>query len=414
MFVISPHDGPPTPYAPATDAKYRRQPERTIWGSRDARGSVQAGPATLPIATTAAAPHISPGPIDRGPMVTPWKDQQSGWLSSHPFVLFVVLYSALAVIGLVVWYLAPAAIHEAIAALTNSRGLGEASASFSRGESRAPLPGAHLWAIAGVAMCAAGLLALPVAWLYTITRHKRGYRQSVVHSLILLPVVVAGVVVLVKFSLALAFSLAGIVAAVRFRNTLEDSKDAVYIFVVTAVGLSAGVELSVALTLSFIFNLVTLLLFRSDFGRNPGRLEGDMAEERMRRALAVANRTSQFVARLDREILEQMAPEQLEAVAERVTRRRKDVAGGGKGNGEDRYDAKLTVETDGSMHAREVVEHVLVQLAKRWRFVRAESPEAGGQVLVYELRVKKSVQPAFFVESLRREGPAGVRQADLA
>jgi hypothetical protein len=346
--------------------------------------------------------------------VTAWKDRETGWLSSHPFVLFVALYAGLAVIGLAVWSMAPEPIHKAIEQLTNGQGLGEASASFSRSESRASLPEAHLWAIAAVAMCAAGLLALPVAWLYTITRQKRGYRQSVVHSLILLPVVVAGVVVLVKFSLALAFSLAGIVAAVRFRNTLEDSKDAVYIFVVTAVGLSAGVELSVALTLSFIFNLVTLLLFRSDFGRTPARLEGEMAAERMRRALAVANRTSQFVARIDKEILEQMAPEQLEAMADRVTKRRKDVQPGGKGDGEDRYDAKLTVHTDGSMRARETVEHVLVQLSKRWRFLRAESPEAGGQVLVYELRVKKSVQPAFFLESVRRDAAAGIRQAELA
>jgi len=218
----------------------------------------------------------------------------------------------------------------------------------------------------------------------------------------------------VKFSLALAFSLAGIVAAVRFRNTLEDSKDAVYIFVATAVGLASGVELSVALTLSFTFNLITVLLFKSDFGRTPARLEGDMAEQRMRRALAMANRTSQFVARIDREILEQMAPEQLEAVAERALRRRKESDVAGKTTDEQRYDMKLTVRTDGGTNAREAVERILVQLAKRWRFLSAESPEAGGQVLVYELRVKKSVQPEFFLDSVRREAAAGVQSADLA
>jgi len=345
--------------------------------------------------------------------VNSWQDRSAGGLASHPFVLFVALYTAVTALGLAVWSLAPEPIHGAIEALRHGNGLGEAG-GFSRSDSRLPLPAAHLWAIAGVAMCAAGLLALPIAWLYTITRQKRGYRQSVVHSLILLPVVVAGVVVLVKFSLALAFSLAGIVAAVRFRNTLEDSKDAVYIFVVTAVGLAAGVELSVALTLSLMFNIVTLLLFRSDFGRTPARLEGEIAEQRLQRALAMANRTSQFVARLDREILEQMAPEQLEAIATRATKRRKDAEAGGKGNGEASYDSTLTIHTDGSHKAREAAEHVLTQLAKRWRFVRAESPEAGGQVLHYELRVKKSVQPAFFVESVRREAAAGVRQADLS
>src|SRR5215208_3420298 len=64
-----------------------------------------------------------------------------------------------------------------------------------------------------MAIAAAVLLSLPVAWIYILTRQKKGYRQSVVQTLIVLPVVAAGIVVLVKNSLALAFSLAGIVAA---------------------------------------------------------------------------------------------------------------------------------------------------------------------------------------------------------
>src|SRR5829696_5290461 len=45
-------------------------------------------------------------------------------------------------------------------------------------------------------MLAAALLALPVAWVYLLTRAKRGYQQSVVHTLVILPMVVAGIVVL--------------------------------------------------------------------------------------------------------------------------------------------------------------------------------------------------------------------------
>jgi len=344
----------------------------------------------------------------------PWTDRVKGWFASRPFQLFLALYATIALVALYAGRLLPAPLRDAMLALTGGAGLGAFDPnSFGRAESRMPAPEAHLWAIAAVAMAASALLALPIAWLYTITRQKRGYQQSVVHSLILLPVVVAGVVVLVKFSLALAFSLAGIVAAVRFRNTLEDSKDAIYIFVATAVGLAAGVELSVALTLSFTFNLVTLLLFWSDFGRAPSRLEGDMAEERMRRALEVANRTSQFVARLDSEILEGMAPAQLEAIADRAWQRRKEAEGGANTGDGSSLDSVLTVRTDGSMPAREAVERVLGQLTKRWSFQRAESPEAGGQVLVYKLRIKKSVQPTWFLDAVRTEGGAGVLEAEL-
>ena len=100
------------------------------------------------------------------------------------------------------------------------------------------------------AMIAAILLSLPVAWIYQLTRQKRGYQQSVVQLMIILPLVVAGVVILVKNSLALAFSLGGIVAAVRFRNSLDDSKDAVYVFLATGVGLAAAVGAGISMAFS--------------------------------------------------------------------------------------------------------------------------------------------------------------------
>ena len=75
------------------------------------------------------------------------------------------------------------------------------------------------------------LLLAPVVWVYMITRQRRGYDESVVHTVVILPIAVTALVIVVQDSVALAFSLAGIVAAVRFRNTLKDTKDAVYIFV---------------------------------------------------------------------------------------------------------------------------------------------------------------------------------------
>jgi len=122
------------------------------------------------------------------------------------------------------------------------------------------------------ALCMIGsfLLMLPVTWVYIFTRQKKGFRQSVVQTLIILPIVVAGVVLLVKNSIALAFSLGGIVAAVSFRNTLRDTKDAVYIFLAIAVGLASGVQvMSAAAVMSIIFNIVVLIFWYTDFGRAP-------------------------------------------------------------------------------------------------------------------------------------------------
>jgi hypothetical protein len=117
-----------------------------------------------------------------------------------------------------------------------------------------------LAATVAMAMIAAALLSLPVAWVYTLTRSRRGYQQSVVQLMIVLPVIVSGIVVLVKYSLALAFSLGGIAAAVRFRNTLEDSKDAAYIFLMMGLGIASAVDLPVAAVISVVFNAIIFLL----------------------------------------------------------------------------------------------------------------------------------------------------------
>ena len=93
----------------------------------------------------------------------------------------------------------------------------------SKGIAVTPLDEVTLAVTVAVAMLASIALSLPVAWVYLLTRAKRGYQQSVVQLLIILPLVVSGIVLLVKYSITLAFSLAGIVAAVRFRNTLDDS-----------------------------------------------------------------------------------------------------------------------------------------------------------------------------------------------
>jgi hypothetical protein len=255
------------------------------------------------------------------------------------------------------------------------------------------------------AMASAFALMLPVTWIYIMTRRRKGFRQSVVQTLVILPVVVAGVVFLVKNSLALAFSLGGIVAAVSFRNTLRDTKDAVYIFLATGVGLAAGIEsVPFAAALSITFNVVILLLWYTDFGRAPAHLQGPPAQRRLQRALAMANRTSAFVAQVDEQILKSLTPDQLDALAERTQRRRArspdaDVLGAVKRPPEFR---RLELKITGQVEAgRRAAESVLESSTKRWEFVRAAPTAGGGQVLEYKVRLKKSIPSDTLLQSLR-------------
>jgi hypothetical protein len=258
-------------------------------------------------------------------------------------------------------------------------------------------------------MGSAFALMLPVTWIYIMTRRRKGFRQSVVQTLVILPVVVAGVVFLVKNSLALAFSLGGIVAAVSFRNTLRDTKDAVYIFLATGVGLAAGIQsVSFAAALSITFNVVILLLWWTDFGRAPAHLQGPPAQRRLQRALAMANRTSAFVAQVDEQILKSLTPDQLDALAARAQRRRArsadaDIIAAVKPPAEfRRLELKITGQAE---VARRAAESVLESSTKRWEFVRAGPLAGGGEMLEYKVRLKKSIPSETLLQSLRAGAP---------
>ena len=112
------------------------------------------------------------------------------------------------------------------------------------------------------------IVTIPVSWAYFITNRARDIDQSFVQTIVILPVVVTGIAMIVINSLALAFSLAGVVAAVRFRITLRRPSDAMYIFVVIAIGLGAGIGgLGVAGVISFTFVLFTLIIWKLEYGK---------------------------------------------------------------------------------------------------------------------------------------------------
>jgi len=263
---------------------------------------------------------------------------------------------------------------------------------------------------------AAFALMLPVTWIYIMTRRRKGFQQSVVQTLVILPIVVAGVVFMVKNSLALAFSLGGIVAAVSFRNTLRDTKDAVYIFLATGVGLAAGIQsVSFAAALSITFNVVIVLLWWTDFGRQPADLQGPIAQRRLERALALSNRTSAFVSLVDDQILKSLTPDQLDALTERAKRRRARSPGEGDGDKKPVEFRQLELYIQGNADvARKAAEAVLEGAVKRWEFVRAAPTDGGGARLQYRVRLRKSVPADSVVQSLRTGAAPHVTRVELA
>ena len=268
-------------------------------------------------------------------------------------------------------------------------------------------------ALAGISMLGALAIMVPVTWVYMTTRRVRGFDESVVHTLLILPVAITGVVMIVGNSVALAFSLAGIVAAVRFRTTLDDTKDAVYVFLAIGVGLATGVQaLGIALVLSVVFNLVVLVLWWTQFG-NVYATGGGRAGALGIADVAAGPSTAAAALQVgDPAILEAAAPADLADIAERAVRVERYLSEERSKKKAKRVNALLLVHAERAEPAQAYVDGVLEELAVRYKLMEI-GPGPGGTMLEYIARLDGPAVEAAVVDRLR-EGPNGtIRAAEL-
>jgi hypothetical protein len=250
-------------------------------------------------------------------------------------------------------------------------------------------------------------LMLPVSWVYMSARRVPGHNQSVAQALIILPIVIAGVVFIVRDSLALALSLAGVVAAVRFRTNLRDARDTVFIFLAIAVGFSAGVQtLAIGALLTVVFNLVIVLTWWYDFGRNP---LSPTATAQWHEPLSSLARKNGERAVPDRDLVLALTPANVDALADRFERVR-DVVGSKK---KPRYDALLSVTTEQVGETQQLVEKVLEKVTKRWKLDEIVTENARPSALYYLVRMRKSVPRDELITAIRARGGDRILAIDL-
>ena len=262
-------------------------------------------------------------------------------------------------------------------------------------------PFGQLGLATAIAMVVAVLLMFPVAIIYLQTQPKPGdVEPSIAQLLIILPLVVAGVVILVKSSLALAFSLAGIMAAVGLRNRLRDPRDAVYIFLASAVGIAVGVRaFDVAFALSLLFSLAVVWLWATDFGGRAHLFARPFDRPRTSRA-AVADPASEprpgVLPALTDEYIATPPDHAPDAAAMeengRPTARRP------------RY--VLTIRAPhGALENRDAVEQVLEQLVRRWKRTSRQKGSRTTGPLEYEIQLRRKVTLQDVVAALRTPLP---------
>jgi len=84
------------------------------------------------------------------------------------------------------------------------------------------------------------ILGILLALMYMYTHLKEGYDRSFCVTLMLFPVIAAIIILLVSNNIARAFSLAGVFTLIRFRTTMTDTRDIMYVFTTVAIGLAVG------------------------------------------------------------------------------------------------------------------------------------------------------------------------------
>ncbi|MFQ5551279.1 MAG: DUF4956 domain-containing protein, partial [Gemmatimonadales bacterium] len=259
-----------------------------------------------------------------------------------------------------------------------------------------------------------GSLALlaPVVWVYMLTKQREGYDESVVHTVVILPMPVVGLVIVVQNSVALAFSLAGIVAAVRFRNTLKDTKDAVYIFLAIGTALAAGVQaLGIAVVTSIIFNFVVLVMWQLKIGNiyaDQGRITPKM---RLGDVLAGAGSAGAGSGNLtigDPELLAALTPDELGEVAVRKARISEIL----RSPEFKKFSGILIVHADESDECLVEIDAVLEEYTKEFSLSEVTTGEDGLATLMYLIAPSSETTPTQLVSVLRSRVGSYIRAAE--
>jgi hypothetical protein len=250
------------------------------------------------------------------------------------------------------------------------------------------------------------VLLAPVVWVYMVTRQRQGYDESVVHTVIILPIAVTALVIVVQDSVALAFSLAGIVAAVRFRNTLKDTKDAVYIFLAMGTAMAAGVQaLGIAAVMTILFNYLVLIMWKLQIGNIYADQLSRAPKMRLGDVLAGAGMTpgagSGNLTIGDPNALAALTPDSLTEIVERRQRLREHIASGGKVA--KKYNGLLVVLASDTEECVDAIERVLEEATKQFQLAESTQSAEGELTLEFLIGLQKGGSGTDLITNLRHQ-----------
>jgi uncharacterized membrane protein YhiD involved in acid resistance len=114
------------------------------------------------------------------------------------------------------------------------------------------------------ALIVAFLCGIIVSIFYRITYRSSGFSVSFLYSLVILTMITSIVIITIGDNLARAFGLVGAMSIIRFRTSVKETHDIMFIFFSLGIGMAVGVGLyAVAFVSTVIIGGTTYMLARS-------------------------------------------------------------------------------------------------------------------------------------------------------
>lgn len=128
------------------------------------------------------------------------------------------------------------------------------------GQVGASSPSAVSYAEYLVALALGFVLSMLIAFVYQRTYRGRRYQQDFVHTLVIMGVVVAVVMMVVGDNMARAFGIFAAFSMIRFRRNLPEARDLGFLFFALVVGLTTGAREYVFAVMTTVLVCLTIVL----------------------------------------------------------------------------------------------------------------------------------------------------------
>ncbi len=123
------------------------------------------------------------------------------------------------------------------------------------------------WSFVLASLLLAFVLSMAIAWVYRLTYLGLSYSRSFVQTLALAGTVSCLIMLAIGNDIARGLGLVGALSVIRFRATLKDTRDLLFIFASLGIGVACGVQSFGAAVLgTAVYSVAVVYITWSDFG----------------------------------------------------------------------------------------------------------------------------------------------------